>query len=240
MRATFAAAGMLAALPIFAALQDTHTITWNPVQGEKTKYKIEVDGQMDIPGAGQMAMHVEMMTEGTVKEVTDEKVTITGKMVDMKILLDGNDITEMAGGSESMGKESTTVFTRRGEMLSTSVPTEGANSRFERMSNFVYPDKALAVDEEWTQELKADKEKNLPAARTKYTFKGLEEVSGKKYQRVDFAFSELEGDTKMGAMGTFWLEPNTGKMFRTKADVNDAQLAPEMPPSNVKLLVQLQ
>jgi hypothetical protein len=242
MRAYIAAAGVLAAIPLFAALQDTHEIKWNPKVGEKSTYKLEVDGSMEIPSAGPMDMHFELLTESVVKEITDEKITVVGKMLDMKILVGGNDVMGMGGGPdpEEMKKEVTETFNRRGERLSTTDTGEMGSERFDRMTQFIYPDKPLATGDSWTLDIKGSKEKNLPPARSKYTFKGMEEIDGKQYFRIDYAFSELEGAKPMGAMGVMHLDPENGRPFRIKADVNDAQFAEEMPPTNVKFLMQLQ
>ncbi len=230
-------AGILAVSAFAVAAQDTHTLAWNPKKGDKTKYQMKMTGDMDF-GQGPMPLEVRISTESEVKNIVDDQITVTSKISKFELFMNGEDMTQMAGGGTEI-PDVTRVMSRRGELIKSDANDMVNNPRLEQMQAFVYPDKPLKIGETWTHEFKGDKEKNVPKARAKFTLDALEEKDGKAVYKLTYAFSELETPGKpMGSMGTMWVLRDSGDPYRIDGTINDASFAEGMPPMNMKFEMQ--
>lgn len=234
---SFVALAAAGAFVFAVAAQDTHTIAWKPEAGKELKYSLKMSGEMNAGPQGAMALDVKMVLTNKVVEVKDDKITMEGKMSDFSVSIGGNDITEMAGGQMPADAPAVkTVFSRTGELLSMSGGSEMTTPpRVQNLQIFVYPTAPVKVGDSWTREVKADKEKGIPAGKGKFTLAGVETVKGIEVFKIDFAYSELDGDRPMGNIGTVWLEKSDGSLYRVKSTLNDVKFAEMMPPMNMNV-----
>jgi hypothetical protein len=237
MRWTYCAALSLAATSLLIAAQDTHKVAWNPAKGAKTKFQVEMASQLDI-GQGPMALLATLVIENEIKDVSDEKITILSATTSHNLTLDQQDVTEMWPGQDGISVPINRTFDKHGVLLTSDSKSPLDNPRFEQLRVLPFPEGPVKVGDTWTREYKGDKEKGVPPSRGKFTLDGVEDLDGKAAFRIKFAYSELEGEKPMGALGTSWIDQTTGEMIKTDSDINDAQFAEEMPPMNFKMKVR--
>lgn len=222
---------------MLGAAQDAHTLAWNPQEGAKMTYSIEMSANIDF-GQGPSDLQTNLTLESLIKEVKEDTVTVQGSIKKFELLLGGQDMSDMMPGGEEMTGPVTRVFTKRGALVSSSASSLFDNPRFDQVRVFAYPEGPVKVGESWTNEFKGDKDKKVPPSRGKFTLDGIEKVGEKNAYRVKIAFSELEGEKPMGALGTAWVDQSTGDLVKMDADINDASFAEGMPPMNFKMKVR--
>ena len=184
-----------------------------------------------------MNISVQMTTAGKVISVEDGKVTVEGEVKAFQILMDGQDLGEMAGPSP-VGQKSKEVFKMDGTQISSTQTEEmGNNPRVQRLSHFYYPTEKIAMGGEWFKEVAADKENEVPAGKYKYTLEKAETVGGVAAYRVKYVYSEMDGDSPFSAMGTFWMDQKDMTLVKMESEFQNVKFVEMMPPTNAKVTV---
>ena len=225
---TIAVAG--AAVASVAQQQTAYTIAWKPVLGEQ-KYKIVMDSD-----GGQMKLAMQLTILDKIVKIEDGKVTSESKTQDFHLWL-GEEEMKLPEGQGPGDAVVTTVRSLKGGLVEQKGAKEGQQEppRVRRLQEFNYPEKPVELEGSWFKDFAEDKAAKMPPARAKYTLTAIEDVNKVSCYKIDYAFSELEGEKPMGALGTFWLERSTGNLVKLTTVMNDVSFAPMMPPMNMKV-----
>ncbi len=225
---TIAVAG--AAVASVAQQQTAYTIAWKPVLGEQ-KYKIAMDSD-----GGQMKLAMQLTILDKIVKIEDGKVTSESKTQDFHLWL-GEEEMKLPEGQGPGDAVVTTVRSLKGGLVEQKGAKEGQQEppRVRRLQEFNYPEKPVELEGSWFKDFAEDKAAKLPAARAKYTLTAIEDMNKVSCYKIDYAFSELDGEKPMGALGTFWLERSTGNLVKLTTVMNDVSFAPMMPAMNMKV-----
>ncbi len=224
----------LAAAPMPAA-QDTHVIAWKPQVDQTRRFLLEAKVQGGFP------VEVALITESKVTQVQDGIVTSEEKLVSLKVMMNGQELPEtMTGASQAAG--SRTVKRKINGAFAEPLPT-GPEAGMEmpamvRVNTFLYPQEPMAVGATWTVEHPADEKLKLPAARSKYTFAGIDAWGSRQGYRIEFAYSDLSGTAPMGATGKIWLDTVDGELLEAQTSFTNATMSPMMPPGSFTTVIR--
>lgn len=203
-------------------------IQWKPEVGKKTAMRIEMQMTTDF---GDMDIVLRPVSE--VTKITEKEVIMKTWLQEFKLMMGGQDMSDMAGQMTGPENFSTQTFSKTGQLLKQEGgQTDQENPRATQMQQFYYPTQPVKMGESWTKDFKADSSKGLYEAKAKYTLEASEIVGKVDTWRVKYVYSEMTENMPMSSMGTAWIDKKNGEVVRMVGNYENAQFSNEMPPVN--------
>lgn len=209
---------LCASLAISSAVAlSEETIKTSPKQGEKTKFRME----MDIEGTNVVAM-----LSNTILEVKKDGSFVMRESLDsIAIVVNGQEmdlgITNSVKATYSPLGELVDYVVEAGEM-------EGSQ-RWQQGMIVLYPEKPVSPGDTWKRTVKADSEKGTVASETIYKFVGNETIAGVECWKIEYTFSEKGVELPVTITATLWLDKKDGSMIQGHYSMKNVEFQPGMP-----------
>lgn len=211
-------------------------LSWKPAVGYAATFRMVSNMSMDVGQGQPMDMAVTVVVTSKVTKVEDGKVTVEGGVKDFKMNMNGQDMDGPPGGESPAGQTNTQVFSMDGTLVDPGKeqPMSGGE-RVRRLSVLYRPTAPVKMGDSWTKEVPADKEKKVPSGKYKYTLEATETVDGTACYKIKYVYSEMEGATPFGAIGTMWIDTANRNLVKMEAEYQNIQYVEMMPPTNAKV-----
>lgn len=203
-------------LSAIAAFQ-AETIKWSPKQGEKTKYRMD----MEVEGMGAVGM----MSMTVIEVKSDGKIVVRESLDSLTINMNGQ---EMDLGITSSAKVTYTPFGEVVDRVMESDEMQG-DQRWEQGMIWLYPEKPVKPGDTWRRTVKADTSKGVFASETNYKFVSPETISGIDCWKIEYTFSEKDVQVPVSITATLWLDKKDGSLVEGHYSMKNVEFQPGMP-----------
>lgn len=227
-RFTLAAFMLVAAVAAFAVAQDAFSLKRSAKVGDTQKYKIEVKADF----GGQMIEFSATSVEKVVKVEADGALHVESSQAEAKVKFGDNEM-------EVPDQEATTMIYNADGLIREikGEESDASSYRLAIASLTPTPEKPVKVGDKWTHTYKADSKTGAVAAKAAFEVLATEKWKSFDTLKMKITFEETEGDEKMTAVSTVWLDVKDFTVVRAESELKKAPLpgAPEPVDMTVKL-----
>ncbi len=206
--------------------QDAVKIEWKPKAGMTSKLKLATTFKSDFGQGVQDVKFSATITNKVIEVKPSGDTVLEEKTSDVSLMLGEQDMSAMVPSETA-----TLTLKPNGKVVEkkSDQPDEMKNARLDNVNEFVYPDKALKVNETWVNKFSADKDKGTRAALATYTYLGMEKVGTADCYKVKYVYKETEGDAPMSAEGTMWLRVDGAGAQKADYTIKNVTFGPSQP-----------
>jgi len=186
--------------------RDPITLKYAPKVGDELKYKL--DGQFNV-----------MNTDATISADSDNKVTKVDTDGTYTVVATTSNFTVGFNG-QTMSQPDTTatrVSKANGELVSFQMDMDptGNASRLAEVQNFIYPDHAVSVGDEWHAPVAADDKKGIIAMTRDYKVDSLEKIGTHDTAKIKITYKETSGSDPISRDGFVWIDVKDGTLVKS-------------------------
>lgn len=213
------------------AVQSSPKLAWTPKVGSTLEYAVVANSKDD--SGLEITFKADQIQK--VKSVENKKIKVESTMKNIRVLVNGQDMGDMAGGAEPESQTST--HSEDGEMLESTAAGDANGHRIAQFMILIYPNKETGVGTSWTRKYKGTAE--IPSSETKYTYAGLEAVKTISCHKVTFSFKETSGDKPTTVNGTAWLRASDGELVKWDGKLENVVWQAGLAPAVATMTVEL-
>jgi hypothetical protein len=220
MKKRFVGMGLfVAACAIALAAQDGVMLKYAPKVGDTLKYKMTAT--MDV-GGGTATVAADFTDK--VTKADDTSYTVEQTQSNIQVSFNGQDMP----GPDSTD---TTTFKQNGEIVDIQTSDQqqqdpAAAWRVAELTNFIYPDKAVKVGDEWTYKVEADSKKGLVAAAASYKVDSTEKIGDHDTMKIKNSYKEDGATDAASSEGFVWVDTKDGSVVKSEQTWTNVPLGP--------------
>jgi len=202
--------GILVAMSAIAlaATSDPMTLKYSPKEGDDIKYKM----------SGQFVV---MNTDATLTADVDYKVTKVESNGTYTVVASTKNLT-IRFNDQSMAQPDTSatkVSMANGEIIDFTSDVEDSHARvMAEFNNFVYPDHAVSVGDEWKANVEADSKKGTVAMTRSYKVDSLEKIGDHDTAKIKIDYKETSGPDPVSREGYVWIDTQDGSQVKSETE----------------------
>lgn len=215
-------------LPAYTnSLQEKVLLRFAPEPGQTARYKVANSMSFEAMGETFKLEDTSTVTFEVLK-VENGNATIKATFEPGTSTLNGEEIPAEEAGSEKEVR--TSVMDASGMVKSVKIEPEPEaeqaemNGRMGLATTVVFDDKAVGAGDSWTKTFATNAQMHSRAAKSTYTLEAFEEVDGVPCARIKQIFDETEGDGKLHAESTHWVELKSGDAIKVDYEVKNLEI----------------
>jgi hypothetical protein len=220
---------LIAALAALALAQDTFTLKRAPKTGDEHRFRIEMRGDF----GGQSLEFTGIAIERVVRVEEDGTFHVEMAQEDTKVKFGESEFDVPPSPPE------TTVISADGLIKEIKGEEEDPSAyRIGIVTLTPAPENPVKTGDKWTHTYKADGRTGAVAAKASFEVLGTERWRTFDTVRIKVDFEETEGDERMTATSTVWLDVRDFSVVRTESDIKNAPIPGAPEPVDLTLKIE--